>query len=112
MDERRPDGLVVLVEFRLHPGKAEAFRPIVMANAQASVRDEPGCRRFDVLTAEPDGDPDTVWLYEIYDDATAFDAHVASPHFKRFAEAAEPLIAARRVLRLDLAENAKPRTLP
>lgn len=112
MDERRPDGLVVLVEFRLHPGKAAAFRPIVLANARASVRDEPGCRRFDVLTPERDAEPDTVWLYEIYDDAAAFDAHLASPHFKAFAEAAEPLIASRRVLRLDLAENAKPKALP
>lgn len=108
MAERRPDGLVVLVEFRLHPGTADAFWPIVMANARASVADEPGCRRFDVLTPEAPGDPDTVWLYEIYDDAAAFDAHLASAHFERFAEASAPLIASRRVLRLDLAENAKP----
>jgi quinol monooxygenase YgiN len=108
----RPDGLVVLVEFRLHPGKAAAFWPVVMANARASVRDEPGCRRFDVLTPEQGSDPDTVWLYEIYDDAAAFAAHLASPHFKIFAAASEPLIATRRVLRLDLVENVKPKGQP
>lgn len=112
MDEKRPDGLVVLVEFRLHPGMAATFRPIVLANARASVRDEPGCRRFDVLTPERGSDPDTFWLYEIYDDPAAFDAHLATPHFKAFAEASAPLIASRRVLRLDLAETAKPEALP
>ena len=38
-------------------------------------RDEPGCRRFDVV--EPQGEPDRVLLYEIYDDEAAFDAHAA-----------------------------------
>lgn len=110
LGELRPDGVVVLVEFRLRPGAADAFWPIVMANARASVRDEPGCRRFDVMTPENRADPDTIWLYEIYDDEAAFAAHLASPHFKEFAAASEALIAARRVLRLDLVEHAKPGT--
>ena len=57
---------------------------------------EPGCRQFDVLFE--DSDPYHVFLYEVYDDATALDAHRATAHFKRFRETAAPMIA-RRVAR-------------
>ena len=55
MDRR----LVILVEFELHAGKELEFRRLVLENAAASLRDEPGCRQFDVLTPEGGpGEPD------------------------------------------------------
>jgi quinol monooxygenase YgiN len=42
--------------------------------------------------------PVPVLLYEVYDDATALDAHRATAHFKEFRETAAPMIA-RRVAR-------------
>jgi (4S)-4-hydroxy-5-phosphonooxypentane-2,3-dione isomerase len=42
-----------------------------------------------------DGDPHHVFLYEVYDDATALDAHRATPHFKKFRETTGPMIAKR-----------------
>ena len=97
--------LVVLVEFDLLPHARTAFRRLVLENAAASLRDEPGCRQFDVLI--PEGDPgDRVVLYEIYDDAAAFDAHLRTPHYARFAEATEPLVRDKRVTRLGFAPPA------
>ena len=98
MDRR----LVVLVEFDLHPGKEPEFRRLVLENAAASLRDEPGCSRFDVLT--PEGGPgERIVLYEIYDDAAAFDAHLATAHFAAFNEATAPLVASKTVRRLSFA---------
>ena len=98
MDRR----LVVLVEFELHASKEPEFRRLVLENAAASLRDEPGCSRFDVLT--PESCPtDWVVLYEIYDDVAAFDAHLATPHYARFAAATEPLVARKTVHRLAFA---------
>lgn len=82
---------VIVVEFRIHSGKMAAFRKLMDANARASCRDEPGCRRFDVLTS--DKDPDHVLLYEIYDDRAAFEAHVKTPHFAVFNSESAPLVA-------------------
>jgi quinol monooxygenase YgiN len=48
------------------------------ANATATREREPGCRQFDVCTSADDG---LVFLYEVYDDRAAFDAHLAAPHF-------------------------------
>jgi autoinducer 2-degrading protein len=89
---------VIIVEFRIKPGEMPRFMPLMLENAALSLKDEPGCRRFDVLSGE-DG---RVVLYEIYDDAAAFDAHCRSPHFHRFDEASRPLIADKRVERCKL----------
>ena len=50
-------------------------------------RNEPGCRRFDV--AFSDEDRSKVFLYELYDDRAAFEAHQRTEHFRQF-DAATP----------------------
>ncbi len=103
------DGFVILAEFDLRPGAITEFLRHVGDNAGASVRDEPGCRRFDVLVPEgetTDGAPRIV-LYEIYDSPAAFDAHLRTPHFRAFDEATKALVSGRSVRRLGLSEHAK-----
>lgn len=58
----------------------------ITANAQASVREEPGCLRFDVME---DAQPNQCYYYEIYTDAAAFDAHKASAYFAQWRLLAE-----------------------
>lgn len=100
------DGLVILVEFRLRPGTRERFLEAVEPDARDSVAKERGCRRFDVLV--PEDEADVVWLYEIYDDAAAFDAHMETPHLKAFQAAIEPIVESATIRRCALFEHAKP----
>jgi autoinducer 2-degrading protein len=93
-------GFVILVDFRLKPGSRAEFRRFVDLNATASVRDEPGCRRFDVL--EVQGEPDRVLLYEIYDDEAAFEQHCRTSHFQDFDTMSAPLVSQKTVSRCDL----------
>ena len=90
--------LVILVEFLVKPDFVQRFARLISANAKASLEKEPGCRRFDVVLA-PD-DPCRFVLYEIYDDAAAFDQHLQARHFKAFAAAIEGQIVERSVRRL------------
>ena len=60
--------------FPAEAGRAARIPPAGRRQRRAPrCTDEPGCRRFDVV--EPQGEPDRVLLYEIYDDEAAFDAH-------------------------------------
>ena len=93
-------GFVVIVDFRLKPGAFGSFRDLVAANAEASVRDEPGCRRFDILV--PRGVRDRVMLYEIYDDEAAFEEHCRTTHFKRFDRESAGLVAEKSAILGDL----------
>ena len=99
------DGFVILAEFDVASGHAEAFMQHAQTNAAASVRDEPGCRRFDVLRPEAAGE--RIALYEIYDNRAAFDTHLRMPHFSIFDAAIKPLVLGRVARRFDLSENAK-----
>ncbi len=94
------NGFVIIVDFRLKPGALAAFRPLMDANALASVRDELGCRRFDVV--EPEGDTDRILLYEIYDDAAAFEDHCRTPHFLSFDAQSARLVDNKKVIRAAL----------
>ncbi len=82
---------VVAVTFRLHAAHADAFLSAIQENARLSVETEPGCHRFDVAVGE-DG-PETVFLYELYTDRAAFEAHLTTAHFKEFDGKAADWIA-------------------
>jgi (4S)-4-hydroxy-5-phosphonooxypentane-2,3-dione isomerase len=91
---------VILVEFALHEGQHAAFEQLILENARLSLRDEPGCLVFDVLTRE--GSEFDVVLYEIYVDRAAFDAHLRAPHFHVFDETSRPLVRKKQVTELSL----------
>lgn len=82
--------LSLVVQMEVRPGRREEFLAGMTANAQASVRDEPGCLRFDVSAVE--GDENRFFLYEWYEDEAAFAAHKASPHFAAWRAIAERVL--------------------
>ena len=91
---------VIVVDFKIQPGEMTAFRRLIDDNAKASVREEPGCRRFDVLANRKEADH--ILLYEIYDDRAAFDAHLKTSHFAAFSAASAPLVTDKTVQEYDL----------
>ncbi len=80
--------LMVLLEVR--PEDREDFLTAIIANAAESVRDEPGCHRFDVIAVE--GEENRFVLYELYDDAEAFEAHKRAPHFAAWRRVADRVL--------------------
>lgn len=86
---------VVVVDFKIKPESLAEFMPLMLENARASRETEPGCRQFDVCV-DP-ADKSRIFLYELYDDRAAFDAHLATAHFKRFDAAVAPMVAAKAV---------------
>ena len=85
---------VVTVLFEPKPEHAAAFRAAMLANAKVSRETEPGCRQFDVCV---EADTGRTFLYELYDDRAAFEAHLAAAHFKAFDTAVRDWIARKDV---------------
>lgn len=71
--------LALVVEFRIKPQYVDTFAQAIAENARASRDTEPGCRQFDICR-DPD-DAQLFFLYELYDDEAAIQAHLASAHF-------------------------------
>lgn len=75
------------------PGKEDVVRSALAELAPAS-REEPGCRVY--LVHQDPEQPAVFKLFEVYDDADAFEAHGESPHFERYARGrAIPALARR-----------------
>jgi autoinducer 2-degrading protein len=80
----------LVVQMQVRPGRRAEFLAGMAANAEASVRDEPGCLRFDVRSDA--ADENRFVLYELYTDADAFAAHKAAPHFAQWRTVAEQVL--------------------
>ena len=77
----------IFVTIQIKDGFADQFTEASFGDAQGSVRDEPGCYRFDILL--DDSDPNRFHLYEVYQDAAALDAHREAPHYKKWRSTVE-----------------------
>jgi autoinducer 2-degrading protein len=85
----------ITVSFELKPGAQDQFLPLITENAQRSRAQEPGCVVFDVCVNP--SKRDYVFLYEVYRDRTAFEAHGASDHFKIFDQRTSDLVVRKNV---------------
>jgi quinol monooxygenase YgiN len=93
---------VVIVDFVIKPEHATAFAKAVSENAKSSCEQEQDCHQFDVCVS-PD-DPTHFFLYEIYSDRAGFEAHLASAHYKGFAQNVEPWVVDKKVRFLERIE--------
>ena len=75
----------IFVTIKIKPGYAERFKEASLGDSQGSVRDEPGCLRFDILQSKTD--ENTFYLYEVYENEEAhMVAHRNAPHYKKWRE--------------------------
>lgn len=82
--------LTYVVTLQVKPGVREDFLAAARRNATASVRDEPGCLRFDVCADEED--EHRFFQYEVFTDAEAAQAHRTTPHFTAWRAAVDRFV--------------------
>jgi quinol monooxygenase YgiN len=93
------------VDLDINPADTAKFLEFVKENGAASVK-EPGCREFDITVLAKD--PNHVFLFEVYDNEAALNAHRATDHFKKFAAATANMVTGRNVRALSpVAFNSK-----
>jgi quinol monooxygenase YgiN len=92
---------IVTVEFEVHPDRRSEFIRLIRENALTSLKIEGGCRQFDVCL-DPKH-PTYVFLYELYDDRAAFDAHLATEHFRHFDRLSASMVRDKKVRLLERA---------
>ena len=77
----------ICVTIRIKEGFSDQFTEESFGDSQGSVRDEPGCFRFDILKNSEE--PNLFHLYEVYEDEAALDAHRNAPHYKKWRSTVE-----------------------
>ena len=86
---------VVVVEFIVLTEFSERFLNRVRQQALDSLKLEVDCHVFDVCIDSER--KNRVLLYEVYTDKTAFDAHLASAHFRDFNDAVQEWVSEKQL---------------
>ena len=84
---------VIIAPIKIKEGFKEQFVEAMLDDAKGSVKNEPGCLRFDVI--QDGDDPNLIWLYEVYVDEAAFQAHMETPHFIKWRDTVKDWFADR-----------------
>ena len=82
--------LAVCVDFEIDLTSLDAFLIIMMKNASDSLANEVGCHQFDI--AQDQQNPTKIFLYELYDDAVAFELHKKASHYLEFNDAISGMV--------------------
>ena len=91
---------VVCVEFEIEPGQTDVFMAAVRTNAKQSFNQEVGCRQFDFCDDRQI--PNSVFLYEVYDDEAAFETHKLTLHYGAFYQATGGMVVNKSIRFLNL----------
>jgi quinol monooxygenase YgiN len=75
---------IIIAPIQIKEGFKDQYIKGIKENASGAVNDEPGCSRFDVV--QDATDENRIWVYEVYDDEAAFQAHTQAPHFLKFRD--------------------------
>ncbi len=84
---------VRVADIEVDPAHREAFISAVKEEMDESVRVEPGVLAL-YAVAEKDN-PSRLRFFEIYASEAAYNEHLASPHFRKYRAATEPMIRSR-----------------
>jgi (4S)-4-hydroxy-5-phosphonooxypentane-2,3-dione isomerase len=80
------------VDLDIVPAEREKYLEAIKENGAASVK-EPGCRQFDIVVLA--SNPNHFFLYEVYDNEAAYQAHRTTDHFKKYAAATANMVQQR-----------------
>jgi len=85
---------VIHAPLPVKPERVDDFIEAVRLDALGSVRNEPGCLRFDVY--QNLDRPSELYLYEVYVNQAAFEYHTKTPHIAKWRETVEEWYAGER----------------
>jgi quinol monooxygenase YgiN len=88
-----PTPFVRVADIEVDPAQRDAFISAVKEEMDQSIRVEPGVLAL-YAVAEKDS-PSRLRFFEVYADEAAYDAHVQSPHFRKYRATTEPMIRTR-----------------
>jgi quinol monooxygenase YgiN len=78
------DRIVRIAELEIYSGQLDAYKAALREEISASVAKEPGVLALYAVSLK--GHPEQIRLFETYRDAAAYQAHLKSPHFKKYKE--------------------------
>ena len=82
--------VVRLAELHIHPSQLEKYKAALRDEIETSIRLEPGVLTLYAVSVK--GDPAQIRIFEMYADAPAYEAHLQTPHFKKYKSGTQGMV--------------------
>jgi quinol monooxygenase YgiN len=93
------DRIVRLAELEIYPDQLEAYKAALKEEISTSIRVEPGVLTLYAVSVKDH--PEQIRLFETYRNAAAYQAHLQSPHFKKYKEQTKQMVKSLTLLETD-----------
>src|SRR5215831_20029917 len=87
--------IVRIAELQIDPAQLDAYKLALKEEIETSIRAEPGVLTLYAVSLKEH--PEQVRLFETYRDATAYESHIQSAHFKTYKDRTRQMV---KLLRL------------
>ena len=82
--------IVRIAELEIYPDQLNAYKAALKEEIEASIRTEPGVLTLYAVSVK--AHPEQIRLFETYRDAASYQAHLQSPHFKKYKEQTQQML--------------------
>ena len=93
------DRVVRLAELEIDPAQLENYKAALREEIEASIRLEPGVLTLYAVSVKDN--PTQIRIFEIYADADAYNAHLQTPHFKKYKSSAQQMVKSLKLVETD-----------
>jgi quinol monooxygenase YgiN len=91
--------IVRIAELEIFPDRLDAYKAALTEEIATSIRTETGVLTLYAVSVK--GHPEQIRLFEIYRSAASYQAHLQSPHFKKYKEQTQQMVKSLTLLDTD-----------
>ena len=97
--------MVRLAKIKVDPSQLEKYNAALKEQMTTAVRVEPGVLTYYAVADKRD--PSSITILEIYADTSAYNAHVETPHLKKYKETVKAMVKSLELVDVTLIGAAK-----
>ena len=97
--------MVRLAKIRVDPAQLEKYNAALKEQMTTAVRLEPGVLTYYAVSDK--NDPANITILEIYADTSAYDAHITTPHFRKYKETVKDMVRSLELIDVNLVGVAR-----
>jgi quinol monooxygenase YgiN len=88
--------IVRIAELEIDPAQLDAYKALLAEEIEAAIRLEPGVLMLHAVSLVEA--PEKIRLLEVYADESAYQAHLATPHFRKYKTLTASMVRALRLV--------------
>lgn len=79
-----------IARIKVDPARLDKYKLALEEQMNTAIRTEPGVLAYTAVADKKD--PSSITIFEIYADSAAYNAHILSPHFKKYKETVKDMV--------------------